>query len=85
MKTVWKFVLRVTDDQFIDMPRGAEVVHVAEQDGEVCLWAVVHTENPKEDRRFRIVGTGGPAPDLTSYLGTAHCKPFVWHVFGAVR
>lgn len=31
MMTVWKFTLQVTDEQTIEMPQGAEILHVGQQ------------------------------------------------------
>src|SRR4051812_2081853 len=40
-QTVWKFPLPVINNIELWMPLGAEILHVAEQDGQVCLWALV--------------------------------------------
>ena len=68
--TVWKFV--ITDPETpVLMPEGAEVLHVATQKGEVCVWALVEPSAPKVERRFVVVGTGHPVPPHRGrFLGT---------------
>jgi hypothetical protein len=83
-KTIWKYVLdnrpcRLT----LFLPRGAEILHVANQNGQIFAWALV---DPKQDLLFReieIVGTGNSLDTHSSrkYIGTVHLDPFVWHVF----
>lgn len=82
---IWKFELKVTDMQHISMPSGAEILSVANQNGALCLWAMVHPEHPKEERSIEIIGTGNPIPVGMGvdrkFIGTAVVNPFVWHVF----
>lgn len=59
-KTVWKFPFDVTDDISIEMPAGAEVLHVEAQAGQPCIWALVDPAAKKVERRFRLAGTGHP-------------------------
>lgn len=61
-KTIWKFPLKVTDDQVVIMPRGAKMLRVMPQHGLVCLWAEVDTEEPMTGRSINIFGTGQPMP-----------------------
>ncbi|MCK8787655.1 hypothetical protein M0638_25130 [Roseomonas sp. NAR14] len=82
-RAVWKFVL--TPKCTISMPEGAELLHVAAQGGEVCLWALVNPERPVETRRFRAFGTGHAIPAGLSlrFVGTALLAggALVFHVF----
>ena len=82
MKTIWKFQLTI-GEPVAAMPRGAQILTVHEQYGEVCLWALVDPDAPTEDRRFHIVGTGHPSAHLKNYIGTAQVAggALVWHVF----
>ncbi len=82
-KTIWKFVLEVTDEQEINMPVCAKVIHVGVQGGlDLCIWAIVDPTADLAPRRFLIFGTGNPMPVRPgNYLGTAHVGQFVWHVF----
>ena len=97
MRTIYKYELRITDQQEITIFRDAKLLHVASQavekhgpDGygqwtQLCLWASVDPYARQVRRRIAIVGTGNPAPEIgpahAQYIGTAHCPPFVWHVF----
>lgn len=84
MKTIWKFEIEVADEVAVIMPRYAEILAV-QSDGHdtVNLWAVVDSDYPTEERRFRIRGTGHPLLDVGKYVGTASTDLFVWHVFEA--
>ena len=81
---IWKFKLEITDVQVVRMPAGAKILSVANQDGNLCLWAMVHTESPNVDRKIEILGTGNPIPLYRAprtFIGTAIIGRFVWHVF----
>lgn len=101
-ETIWKFELplkgitAVTYEEVVAvMPRGARVLHVAEQGaadiaglaigGRLCLWALVDPRAEKCERRFFIRGTGWELRNREPwrYLGTAICAGgfHVWHVF----
>jgi hypothetical protein len=82
--TIWKFPLRngVTVD--IDMPDGAEIVHVDVRHNVPCLWAVVNPDAPVTTRRFQIAGTGHPIKKgPRRHVGTFLTRggDFVWHLF----
>ena len=84
MRTIWKFDLPVNDYAGINMPRGAEVLHVHEQYGKACIWALVEPAAPLEMRSFRIFGTGHTVPEFPRrYIGTVHLAggALVFHVF----
>ena len=94
MKIIYKYTLdrAGAESQSVEMPKNARILHVGGQGEKVCLWALVDTDHLNELRHFRIYPTGGALPeDLKedprladygdTYIGTAHCGPFVWHVF----
>lgn len=85
MKTIWKFRLALVNDQGILMPCGAEILSVANQDGKLCIWAIVDPSKESESRHIEIVGTDHPLPcDMgvdRRFIGTALADVFVWHVF----
>lgn len=85
MKTIYKYALRVTDEQRVDLPRGAVVRLVAVQGHALCLWAEVDPEAPLSSRTFRIYGTGHPIlttdDEILFYVGSVVMDPFVWHVY----
>jgi hypothetical protein len=59
-KVIWKFELEPTDNQEIEMPKGAEILTAQNQVGIPCLWALVDPTAEKETRTFEVVGTGHP-------------------------
>lgn len=83
MRTIWKFPLAVTDFQNVRMPKGAEILSVADQHGVVCVWALVDSEAELRDRMFYILGTGNPVSERLpwQFVGSVQQNIFVWHVF----
>lgn len=60
-KTIWKYLLNVTDAQNVIMPVGAEILTVQTQNESPCLWALVNpSETRTEGRNIEIFGTGHP-------------------------
>lgn len=88
MTTIHKYALAINDVVDIEMPSNATLLDCQVQRGAVCLWAWVDTENRKERRRFRVIGTGHPIPDAESlkYFRTIqlHGGELVFHVFEVV-
>ena len=85
-KTVWKFTLQW--DTVLDLPEGARVLRVNEQEGCVCLWALVDPQAPLEARHFVAFGTGHPIPDNLPlvFFGTVFLPGgLVIHVFEVVK
>ena len=90
-KAVYEFPLGFAHGGEIDivMPRGAELLHVAEQHGTPCIWALVRTgTSDAQTRRFRIAGTGHPIPDdrIHRHVGSFLMEggALVFHVFEIV-
>jgi hypothetical protein len=94
MKSIWKFELEITDEQTVELPIGAEIIHVDVQENydpdKIYMWAIVDPNIvclPKqmENRIFRIVGTGHQHDfiDRQNYIGTVKHKngTFMWHIF----
>lgn len=90
MKAIWKYVLAPTDQQTIEMPKGAVIICIQVQSEVPCLWALVDPALEKENRVFATRGTGHKHPDeqwtnlqyIGSYqLGIAGPGSFVGHVF----
>lgn len=83
---IYKYPLRIDDDQTIELPMMARVLSVGlDPAGSLCVWAMVDTLGDKEDVSFRIIGTGNPVgPGTTkhfTFLGTVTKGVGVWHVF----
>ena len=85
MKQIWKYTLAIGDFAIVAMPIGAEILLVANQRDEVCLWALVDPLAETEERTFRIIGTGHGSEgiDARSHIGSVLTMggSLVWHVF----
>ena len=80
---VWKFVIPVEDEFTIQMPRAAELLFVAAQGDEPCLWARVVPERDRETRQFRLRGTGHPVDMDCEHVGSFMLRggALVFHLF----
>lgn len=86
MNSIWKYPLRVVDEQTLDVPEGAEVLTVQVQNGTPCLWARVDPTAPKTPRKIITHGTGHLVPETTGrYIATYQIEggALVFHVFDA--
>jgi hypothetical protein len=83
-KVIWKFAVPLSYATEMEMPSGAEILHVGLQKDEIFLWAKVDPNAEKVKREFMVEGTGQPPNrrlhDAT-HLGTVSQDVFVWHVF----
>lgn len=66
---IWKQVLE--PETTFNPPIGTEFLHVAEQNGQVCLWFLCDPAQPTESRKVVCVGTGHETPANGEYLGSA--------------
>lgn len=86
-KTIWKYIIPITDDVTIEMPHNARILpHAAPgPDGRsLLIWAEVDPEAPINERRFLVIGTGNPIPPIPChYIATTVAPPFVWHLYDA--
>jgi hypothetical protein len=88
MLTIHKFAFDASDYVTIQMPRGAVILHVECQCGVPCIWALVDTDKPSVDERFRVFGTGHMIEGVGNHAASSHVAsfrqgPFVWHLFRA--
>ena len=87
MKRIYKYKLEVTDEQYIVMPAGAEILTVQTQFGQPCIWALVDIDETPCDieYKFEIFGTGNPIDDdfEGKYIGTFQMAEgqLVYHLF----
>lgn len=87
MKTIWKYQLDVTDEQLVPMKQGSQILAVQVQVGIPCIWALVDTSKPSEDRMFCIYGTGHPIEDEPGqFIGTfqLHGGSLSFHLFEVI-
>lgn len=82
-RTIWKFTIAPSCP--ILMPVGAKMLHVHEQNDNICLWAEVDAaETATEFRTFWVYGAGHSLPDDPGvYIGTVHLhvSSLVFHVY----
>lgn len=84
MKTLYKYPLEVTDEQTIELPKGAEILCVQVQKEAPCIWAKVDpTPSIIEQVAIKTYGTGELFPDGEEYIGTYQLYEgdLVYHVF----
>ena len=87
MITIYKYDLALTDRQTLQLPAGAEILSVQEQEAwlyehrstpanqrTLQLWALVDTKAPVTPRHFTIAGTGNP---LTNQVILRHIDTVV--------
>lgn len=82
--TVWKY--KLTPE--IEIPRGAEVLSVHEQRGDLWIWVKVNPNNRSEKRRFAVFATGEDVPDISlKFIGSAVLSRgrLVQHVFEILK
>lgn len=84
-RNVFRYPLELTGEQFVHMPRGAQVLLVDYQvraPHGLCIWALVDPEAEEEPRRIVITGTGHSAPVGAEHLGSVQSDTgYVWHVW----
>ena len=82
MKTIWKFSLQFGT---IEMPKGAKILAVQNQNDAPCMWAEVDDTQPLERRVFTVFGTGHDLsiPKNKEYIGTyqQHDGVLIWHLY----
>lgn len=79
---VWKYELRIEDNQTIAIPARSELLAVQMQYGTPTLWARVEPEARLVNRKIRISGTGHDSAE-GHYIGTVQLAEgrLVFHVF----
>ena len=81
---VWKYELKIENEQWIELPHGAKILNIDVQRGVPCLWAQVDTNMGKTSTLIVTHGTGHKmrSGDMT-FLGTYQFDDgsFVGHVF----
>ncbi len=66
----------------ISIPEISKILHVDNQNGQLCLWVEVETNSEVKSINIAVIGTGNPIPGYAKvYIGSAVINPFVWHVY----
>lgn len=85
MRTIWKYVLELTEvRQTYEIPAGSVVRHVGQdtQSRNPTIWVEVpDTTAITMSRGFLIRGTGHDVPRDCDYVGSMYDAPFIWHIF----
>lgn len=83
MKVIYKYTLRLQEDNVLILPVGYEIVSVQNQDSTITLWVMIDMGiKATLGVRFKIVGTGIPFDFLYhKHLSTVQVGDFIWHVF----
>ena len=56
---IYKYPLKLDEIEWIELPIGAKIIHVAEQRGKLFFWAEIDVKEPRRCLRgFYIAGTG---------------------------
>lgn len=92
MRIVYKYVLFPATPCVVQMPEGAEIIHVGSQNGGPVLWALIDDRALLEDRSFFVFGTGQSFMMYEELRHIGSCQApadwpggeLVWHVFELV-
>ena len=86
MSKIFKYELKVVDEQDLILPDGFKILSVQNQGERITLWALVDDSAvcPKSHVTFHIFGTGHLILDYIAdnYVSTVQMgNGLVWHVF----
>lgn len=81
-RVIYKYQMPVLERFSMNLPRGAEIIRMADQGGMFWLWAVVDTRAPDETRHFVAVKTGGNVPEISGLIYRGFCAVFVQQELG---
>lgn len=81
MKTVYKYMVNQT--MWIEVPKDAKILTAQVQQGNICLWVEVETENEMVLQMIYVVATGGSIPPAKTYVGTVQLAEgmYVVHIY----
>lgn len=87
-RRIYKYDIEIKDEQFISLPKFAEILTAQVQGSSIVLWAIVYPNNTVEKRVIEIYGTGHPFPSAgmgeRKYISTVKKDELVWHIFEAI-
>ena len=81
MKTIYKYEIGFNDGVNLCTYTGIKPLSVNIQDGKVCMWAMIDTNEYPAIIKIHIIGTGQPIPLNSTYIDTIMDGQFVWHFF----
>ena len=81
MRIIYKYPLALGLNS-VNLPLESEVVHIAEQYGQLQMWVEQDPNRPVLSRQFVIYATGQYIYNNTEHhLATVLVGDFVWHVY----
>ncbi len=84
METIFKYIIEPNEEEIM-MQVGAEILSVAFQQDNFCLWAKVDPEASVCKRRFKVFVTGRriqiEADASLKFIGTGFLGGLVFHAF----
>lgn len=76
-KVIYKYQMPIQEKFTLLLPKGAEIIRVADQNGMFWLWAIVDTDVPDEERHFVSVKCGANVPENRNLKYLGMCAIFV--------
>jgi len=87
MKKIYKYTLKPTDFQILELPKKSNIISVIEQNNQIVLYAIIN-DNMSETELYDIMikGTGHDLPenfDLYTFLNSVNLidGSLIFHVF----
>lgn len=82
MKHIRKYVMAFAMEDF-QIPKERSLLHVGKntQDERPAIWFEIKTESENEKVTFEIFPTGTNPTEKHSFVGTAICGSYVWHIY----
>ena len=86
MRIIYKYELKLEQEQIVNLPIGYEILSAKEQRGKIVIYAMINLgEKEYEKVVIRIVGTGGPEHSdflrVYKFIDTVMVGVYVWHIF----
>lgn len=87
MHKIYKYPIKLQSENHIELPVGAEILHIGVQDGTIYIWTLFNTEiQETEIRKIHAIGTGFPFnKGNKKHLTTVLMSRFVWHIFEEIN
>lgn len=76
-RVIFKYQMPVLEQFTMELPQGAKVLRVKDENGMFWMWAEVNTNRPNETRHFRAFKTGAAIPDSIELNYIGFCAIFV--------
>jgi len=77
---IHKYRIKFDTSDYVEMPKGAQILDVQIQYETFCVWAIVDPEQEMVQRKISIIGTGQKV-NGGKYIATIQNSIFVWHIF----